>query len=355
MLVSINAIQNTLLLGVRLIPQSYRYNDSDYCKVEGATLIVMNLINMWIVFLLSLESCLMIRFDLSDNKVASQQSLKDLILHKRNRFRTYCIFILIVVILNALSIWQFYGFGSEMDEPPVLCSFKKPSTGWDEAGWGYHWVTITTTFGILLIALYTVAFLKSAAFAKHRLKLRISGFRLFSKLICLPMIFMIINFSWLYTVFVKTCKLPLVEPIANIGAYFGHAMGGLLAAGIWATNSFVRRQLNKKTFRLICHYCKCRCCLVTIRKRAEFANEVDKVGNGFQASGSQNDLKRSLLPTNLDSASLSRSISPMQTSNPDYIAYVYDSDYQVKMATTSYLECARQSAKNYDDRSSALV
>ena len=66
----------------------------------------------------------MIRFDLSDNKVASQQSLKDLILHKRNRFRTYCIFILIVVILNALSIWQFYGFGSEMDEPPVLCSFK---------------------------------------------------------------------------------------------------------------------------------------------------------------------------------------------------------------------------------------
>ena len=216
-------------------------------------------------------------------------------------------------------------------------------------------MTITTTFGILLIALYTVAFLKSAAFAKHRLKLRISGFRLFSKLICLPMIFMIINFSWVYTVFVKTCKLPLVEPIANIGAYFGHAMGGLLAAGIWATNSFVRRQLNKKTFRLICHYCKCRCCLVTIRKRAEFANEVDKVGNGFQASGSQNDLKRSLLPTNLDSASLSRSISPMQTSNIDYIAYVYDSDYQVKMASTSYLECARQSAKNYDDRSSALV
>ena len=96
--------------------------------------------------------------------------------------------------LNTLSIWQSYGFGSEMDEPPVVCSFKKPSSGWDEAGWGYHWVTITTTFGILLIAIYTVAFLQSVAFAKHRLKLRISGFRLFSKLICLPMIFMIINF-----------------------------------------------------------------------------------------------------------------------------------------------------------------
>ena len=134
-------------------------------------------------------------------------------------------------------------------------------------------------------------------------------------------------------------------------------MGGLLAAGIWATNSFVRRQLNKNTFRLICHYCKCRCCLVTIRKRAELANEVDKLGNEFQASGSQNDLKRSLLPADTDRASVHRTISPLATSNPDYIAYVYDTDYQVKMATTSYLECARQSTKKYvrNDESSALV
>ena len=52
MLMVINAIQNALLLGLRLIPPSLRYNDSGYCKVEGAILIVMNLINMWIIFFL---------------------------------------------------------------------------------------------------------------------------------------------------------------------------------------------------------------------------------------------------------------------------------------------------------------
>merc|ERR1711991_918043 len=146
MLMVINAIQNALLLGLRLIPPSLRYNDSGYCKVEGAILIVMNLINMWIIFFLSL------------------------------------------VTLNALLIRLIYGFGSREDEP-VLCNIKKPSSGWDKAGWLYHWTTVFTTFGIFIITLLTMTFLKSQSFTKHNMKLRISGLTLFSKLICLPVLF----------------------------------------------------------------------------------------------------------------------------------------------------------------------
>ena len=90
MLMVINAIQNALLLGLRLIPPSLRYNDSGYCKVEGAILIVMNLINMWIIFFLSLESCLMIHMIWVITSCRTD-FLKDLILHKTNRLRTYCI------------------------------------------------------------------------------------------------------------------------------------------------------------------------------------------------------------------------------------------------------------------------
>ena len=348
---SLNAIQSALLLGVRLVPASYRYNDSEYCKVEGATLIVINLMNMWIVFLLSLESCLMIRFDLNSNKSAARGSIKDLIIHKTNRFRTYCTFILVAVILNTVSIWLRYGFGSRKHEP-ILCSFKFPSSGWDEAGWLYHWVTWATTFGILFLAIYTVAFIRSKSFAKHRLNLKISGLKLFSKLICLPLIFMVINFSFLYKMLVKTCRLPFTESIGNLGAYFGHAMGGLLAIGIWSTNSFVRRQLNKKTFRLICHYCKCKCAWYTIRQSAEVAE--DKLGDEFQSSGSQNDLKRSLLSADAaDNMSLDRDDSSSSIC-PDYVAYVYEDKYTGKMATRSNLECVKR-VNVMEERKSQLV
>ena len=91
--------------------------------------------------------------------------------------------------------------------------------------------------------------------------------------------------------------------------------------------------------------------MITIRQRAEVVNQVDNSEDEFQASGSQNDLSRSLLKADVARASVPRSVS----SNPDYDAYVYVSDYKANRGTATSLKyTTRNSSENWE-RQSELV
>ena len=216
-------------------------------------LVLINLVNMWTLFFLSLESCLMIRFDLFYHLKFRRTSISYKIVNKKNRLRTYIICMLLLVIPNWLIIWDKYGFG--IDKPSSrLCSMKR--TNFDEHKLIYYWATIFCTFGILLLGLYTMCFIGSSTFKNYHLKLKISGFKLLAKLICLPMIFMLVNFAFFY----RLLHISECAPVINYATYIaGHLMGAMLAIGVWGTNSFVRRRLNKNTFRTSCYYFKCGC------------------------------------------------------------------------------------------------
>ena len=88
----INACQNSYLAVTKLLPSTYvkRVDGHLFCKLEGITLVGLNLLNCWLVFLLSLESCLMIRFDLFQNKL--KMKINIFLLRNRNlKFSNWCI------------------------------------------------------------------------------------------------------------------------------------------------------------------------------------------------------------------------------------------------------------------------
>jgi hypothetical protein len=137
-----------------------------------------------------------------------------------------------------------------MDTPSSrLCSMKRRS--FDEHKIIYYWVTCFCTIGIFFLGLYTMCFIRSATFKNYHIKLKISGTKLLAKLICLPMIFMVVNFAFFY----RLLNINECSPVLNYSTLVaGHLMGALLAIGVWCTNSFVRKRLNKNTFRASCYY-----------------------------------------------------------------------------------------------------
>ena len=95
-------------------------------------------------------------------------------------------------------------------------------------------------------------------------------------------------------------------------------MGGLLAAGIWGTNSFVRKHLNKKTFKRICFFikCKCDCCKRTFSSDKEQESKIS-----FDLEG-KNRLGESLLSEN-DKSNIAKSIErSLKKDTVDFDAYL---------------------------------
>ena len=95
-------------------------------------------------------------------------------------------------------------------------------------------------------------------------------------------------------------------------------MGGLLAAGIWGTNSFVRKHLNKKTFKRICSFIKCKrdCCKRTFSSDKEQESKIS-----FDLEG-KNRLGESLLSED-DKMNIAKSIKRSLTKEAvDFDAYL---------------------------------
>ena len=259
-----NAFQNSYLLVTKILSPTYvkRVDGHPFCTLEGITLVTLNLLNCWLLFFLSLESCLMIRFDLYQNKLKMKRSrmsrMSYQIVYKTHRLRTYLLFTMFVVVSNILVISHYHGFGTSTPNP-FSCGIKANAI--DEKKWMYHWVTVFSTSGILFLGIFTLYFIQSSSFKNYHIQLKMTTRQLFIKLLCLPLIFLVVNFVW----FLKL-RSDIVSDEMKIlsicSTYSGSIMGGLLAAGIWGTNSFVRKHLNKKTFKRICSFikCKCDCC-----------------------------------------------------------------------------------------------
>ena len=139
--------------------------------------------------------------------------------------------------------------------------------------------------------------------------------QLFIKLLCLPVIFLVVNFVWLY----KMMSDIVSDDILSVcSSYSGSCMGGLLAAGIWGTNSFVRKRLNKKTFKRICFFikCKCDCCKRTFSSDKE---EESKISLDLEG---KNRLGESLLSEN-DKSNIAKSIErSLKKDTVDFDAYL---------------------------------
>ena len=126
--------------------------------------------------------------------------------------------------------------------------------------------------------------------------------QLFIKLLCLPLIFLVVNFVW----FLKL-RSDIVSDEMKIlsicSTYSGSIMGGLLAAGIWGTNSFVRKHLNKKTFKRICSFikCKCDCCKRTFSSDKERESKIsldlegkNRLGESLLSEDDKMDIAKSI-------------------------------------------------------------
>ena len=141
--------------------------------------------------------------------------------------------------------------------------------------------------------------------------------QLFIKLLCLPVIFLVVNFVW----FLKLRDEIVSDEMKVLDVsseYSGSCMGGLLAAGIWGTNSFVRKRLNKKTFKRICFFikCKCDCCKRTFSSDKEQESKIS-----FDLEG-KNRLGESLLSED-DKMNIAKSIKRSLTKEAvDFDAYL---------------------------------
>ena len=99
----VNACQHSYLAVTNILPSTYvkRVDGHLFCKLEGITLVSLNLLNCWLVFLLSLESCLMIRFDLFQNKLKMKRTrmsrMSYQITYKTHRLRTYLLFMTMLI------------------------------------------------------------------------------------------------------------------------------------------------------------------------------------------------------------------------------------------------------------------
>ena len=144
--------------------------------------------------------------------------------------------------------------------------------------------------------------------------------QLFIKLLCLPVIFLVVNFVWFLKLRddIVSDEMKVLDVCSEIS---GSCMGGLLAAGIWGTNSFVRKHLNKKTFKRICFFikCKCDCCKRTFSSDKEQESKIS-----FDLEG-KNRLGESLLSED-DKMNIAKSIKRSLTKEAvDFDAYLNSS------------------------------
>ena len=315
----VNACQNSYLAVTYLLPSTYvkRVDGHLFCKLEGITLVSLNLLNCWLVFLLSLESCLMIRFDLFQNKLKMKRTrmsrMSYQITYKTHRLRTYVLFLTFAVGLNILAINDYHGFGTSTPNP-FVCSMKVNASNGKMM---YHWVTVFSTLGILFLGTFTLCFIQSTSFKNYHIQLKMTTRQLFIKLLCLPVIFLVVNFVWFLKLRddIVSDEMKVLDVCSEIS---GSCMGGLLAAGIWGTNSFVRKHLNKKTFKRICFFikCKCDCCKRTFSSDKEQESKIS-----FDLEG-KNRLGESLLSED-DKMNIAKSIKRSLTKEAvDFDAYL---------------------------------
>lgn len=315
----VNACQNSYLAVTYLLPSTYvkRVDGHLFCKLEGITLVSINLLNCWLVFLLSLESCLMIRFDLFQNKLKMKRTrmsrMSYQIVYKTHRLRTYVLLLTFAVGLNILAINVYHGFGTSTPNP-FVCSMKVNASNGKMM---YHWVTVFSTLGILFLGTFTLCFIQSSSFKNYHIQLKMTTRQLFIKLLCLPVIFLVVNFVWFLKLRddIVSDEMKVLDVCSG---YSGSCMGGLLAAGIWGTNSFVRKHLNKKTFKRICFFikCKCDCCKRTFSSDKEQESKIS-----FDLEG-KNRLGESLLSED-DKMNIAKSIKRSLTKEAvDFDAYL---------------------------------